>query len=159
MFVTHQITATSDNFPPAVLWAHGTGDVRNEGNIVIYQAYGPFNLEFVQAMSSLRASIQSELVALGAWGEIIVINDSAYATMDALTAYTKHLEGVNRLDIKSSYTAFVIGPEVEGRKLMAPLLVNCYAALDRTPPVFECLHDARRWIEGKLSEKGIKGAE
>jgi hypothetical protein len=47
-------------------------------------------------------------------------------------------------------TAFVIGPEIEGGRLMAPLYAKIYADIGRPFALFETMPEALKWAQAMI---------
>jgi hypothetical protein len=48
-------------------------------------------------------------------------------------------------------TAFVIGPEIEGGRLMSPHFASIYASINRTFQIFETRASAETWVQSMVA--------
>ncbi len=135
---TTQVKATQ--FRP-----HGRVDIWMDGQLQHYEATGPFNKELVDCLAIAQLNSLQTLQPTGPWVSICTIVESALATPDGLARYAELMRTPKPAELTPVATAFVIGPEVEGGTIMAPLFAKIYADIGRPFKTFETLAEAQRW--------------
>ena len=129
---------------------HGFVESRIDGNILVQEATGPFNKEFVWAMASANAEARVQLVSIGPWGAILVFKHSALASLEMLREFGKYLATQVRKGQASVATALVMSPEVEGASIMSPHYLRVWAEAGIVCQHFDSISGAATWIRSLL---------
>jgi hypothetical protein len=127
---------------------HGDVEIQVNGQIIIANVVGPWNLELVQLSRSLTAPHINEVVKNGHWGLIVCIYGSAICPPDALELIKR---GADRDIIEGQRvcTCYVMAPETEGYNLMPPIWRDIYRG--KTPfDIFATLEEALLWSNKQL---------
>ncbi len=143
--------ATTDEFKSKHFPPHGRVEFTARGNILICEATGPFNLELIDAIAAVQASVIERLIAQGSWGDIIVLKGNAMANPETIAAFTKYLKALVQQGVISSVTAMVVAPDVEGGRLMATVIAKCYAEIGRKLTLFDRIDAATDWMASELA--------
>lgn len=138
---------STDEAPPGGFPAHGRTTFRQEGCLLISEAEGPFNLELVQALRRPVVEAAAPLAAQGdAWGHLSRFRRSALASPDALAALAGFLGWLKEQGMAPTFTAYVLGDEVEGARLMDLPLRRCFEAAGLHMATFADEDSARAWL-------------
>ena len=130
---------------------HGCIDIWMEGDLLYYEATGPFNTELVDALAVAQADILKNITATRPWASISCVKQCVLMSPDAMTRYAEIMRIPKPEGKTPVATAFVIGPEVEGRDIVAPHFVKIYADIERPMQIFETLEDAKRWAQDMIA--------
>lgn len=128
---------------------HGSIDIRREGQVLIAEIGGPWNLELIELYRKRMMPFAIEMAADGAWGLILVIHGAALCPPDAI-------EGIRRgvrehaEQWKRACTSYVIAPDVIGHRVLDRVWRGIY---DGIMPVgiFDTLEEAQAWTAEQLS--------
>lgn len=140
----------TDQFSNSDFRPHGLVEVWLQGNVLRYDAVGPFNRELVRAIGQAQHDIMVAAKAAGPCVEIVTIRESALVTPDGLAELAAILAEVNHQALAPRAVAYVMAPEVEGASLMAPVFRKRYQDQGRVFQVFEKLEDAHTWAQTLL---------
>lgn len=142
---------STDDFADGKYRPHGRLEVHVEGNVCIYRAEGPFNLEAILALGKARRAIVDE------WGDrgsvsatIVQFYTSMLMSQDALDAYTKGMQMHLKQAKPNVAVAWVVAPTVEGRSIMLRNFEKIFASLGIPWKSFEKLDEARIWVQSKI---------
>ncbi len=124
---------------------HGHIDIWLEGDLLIYDATGPFNLELVNVLAVAQQKVLQEMNTTRPWASIGSLKKSALMSLDALARYGDIMRAPKPAGWTPVATAFVIGPEVEGGNIMSPHFSKIYADIGRPMQVFQNLNEAMHW--------------
>ena len=130
---------------------HGHIDIWREGDLLIYDATGPFNLELVNALAIAQQQGLQDFNTTRPWASIGSLKKSALMSLDALARYGDIMRAPKPAGWTPVATAFVIGPEVEGGNIMAPLFAKIYADIGRPMQVFQDLNEAIHWSKACIA--------
>jgi hypothetical protein len=137
--------------PGSVFRPHGRTEVWAEGAMVHVTAEGPFNREGADAFSQKMIELYRQLPAGLRFVNVTEFRVTMMATLDAWERLAGHLQRINESGLPLVATAWVIGPEVEGRALFAPRGEALFRDLGRVFAVFETMADAEAWAQEKLA--------
>jgi len=112
---------STDEVEPSRFRPHGRVEYEEQGNILLTKAWGPFNIQLVDALETLVKSLFPVMTSKGKWVNIAVFEESALASHEVLATLGKMVTLVHQLNIAPVCIAFVFRPDVEGANLMAPL--------------------------------------
>ena len=133
--------------------AHGKVDIWAEGDLHLYEATGPFNKEVVDGLALAQAAFLQTLQPTRPWVSICIVRASALATPDGLQRYGELIRQAPA-HFTALATAFVIGPEVEGGRLMGSRFARVFEEAGRPYATFETLDEARLWARSRLDGAG-----
>lgn len=142
---------STDDFADGRYRPHGRLEVHVEGNMCIYRAEGPFNLEAILALGKARRAIVEE------WGDrgpaaatIVQFYTSMLMSQDALDAYTEGMQMHLTQTKPNVAVAWVVAPQVEGRSIMLRHFEKIFTSLNVPWKSFERLDEASAWVQSKL---------
>lgn len=124
---------------------HGRVDMWMEDDVLQYEATGPFNEEVFDCLAVAQMDFLKTLNPAGTWASICTLRHSAMTTPAGIQRYTELMQRPKPPAFEPVATAFVVGPAIEGGKIMEPHFVRIYASIDRQFQVFETLEAARDW--------------
>ncbi|MGL6289430.1 MAG: hypothetical protein ACRC2H_01930 [Silanimonas sp.] len=143
--------AKPGSVPGSRFRAHGQTTVWAEGAMVHVSAEGPFNREGADAFSQKMVELYRQLPAGMRFVNLTEFQVTMMATPDAWERLASHLQRINESGLPLVATAWVIGPEVEGRGLFAPRGEALFQELGRVFAVFETMADAEAWARERLA--------
>jgi hypothetical protein len=129
---------------------HGRFEFEQANGLVILNAYGPFNLETVQALGRTRTTGEVQ------WGfnkprvAMVLFHGSMLMSPDALRVYQDDLAAHFKNVPPPSAIAWVAGPEIEGRLLMCPHFEKIYQDFHIPWRAFDSEAEARPWLQAYL---------
>jgi hypothetical protein len=137
--------------------AHGLIEIGMKGDILYYTATGPFNEELFDRFAIAQASYLSTLQHPTPWVSIATFLDCALFTPEAIARYTAVMQSPKPHGLAPVATAFVIGPDVEGGKIMAPHFRKIYDSIQRPFTIVSTLEDAQSWARSMLDTSAQGG--
>lgn len=141
---------------PTTFVAHGSSRLESRGQVLILHSAGPFNAEHIRSLAEPFRSWAAKLQPGGAWATINVVRHSAMCTPEAIEALRLSAER-SRQHLGRVAAAYVITPEVEGRRLMEPALRGSCAGI-MPMEIFADLASALAWAEAQVaSANGLSG--
>ncbi len=140
----------TDQFASGEFKPHGQVEMWLDGNILRYDAVGPFNRELVRAIAQAQHEVMLAAKARGACVEVVTIRESALVTPDGLAELALILQDVNLQGLAPLAVTYVMAPDVEGASIMAPLFRRRYQDQGRTFEIFEQMKDALIWAQAQL---------
>lgn len=146
---TH-LRSSTNQVPTGQFKAHGQVDIRMEGDLLHYIATGPFNKELLDCLAVAQLSFLQAAQPTGAWVSICTMQESAVTSPEGLARYNEIMRTPKPAGLTPVATAFVIGPEVEGGKLMAPHYAKIYAAIGRPFQTFSTMAEAQTWAQDMI---------
>ncbi len=146
MIPGHIIHRSTTEVSTGTFRPHGQIDVWLEGDIVYYEATGPFNIELIHALAATQKSFFETITLPQVWASVGVLMGSVMMGLDALARYQEVLEAPKPVAFIPSATAFVIGPDVEGGFIIAPHFRRIFAELHRPMEIFQTSSEAVRWV-------------
>lgn len=150
----HAIRSTTD-VETTPFRQHGRVDMHMDGDILIYEAVGPFNIETLDAMAVAQMAFLGELPRTGRpWGSIAHFRVSAMTSPDGLARYAKLMSTPRPPELDAKVTAFVFGPDVEGGRIMLPHYQRIYETIGRPFACFSTLFEAKAWVLAQLTAIG-----
>ncbi len=130
---------------------HGEFKLHVEGDIVFYDATGPFNLEALQALATVRSAILADwaverpVAGIVHWHHSVMMSPEAFAT---------YREGIARYHENAKLPvaiAWVASADVEGIYLMHEKFEKLFAERKTNFRLFDSLAPARAWVDGHLA--------
>ncbi len=127
--------------------AHGRVDMWMEGGTLLYEATGPFNEEVFELLAVAQMDFLKTLDIGGPWASICTVRNSAMCTPEGLQRYAELMQSPKPPNLTPVATAFVMGPDLEGGRLMTPHFASIYASIARPFKTFETMVTAQAWVE------------
>lgn len=128
---------------------HGSVRFTVHGQILHAEVQGPWNQELIDHYGDEIQPLVAQVAARGAWAVVITLHGEAICPPDALAAIRRNAVEHAR-QWRRTCTAYVIGPEVPGYKLMDRMWRGVYE--DLMPcEIFEDDAAALAWAEGMIS--------
>jgi hypothetical protein len=131
--------------------AHGRIDMWMQDNLLQYDATGPFNEEVFDLLAVAQLDFLQTLKITGPWASIATLRNSAMSTPGGIQRYTELMQSPKPPNLEPVATAFVIGPEIEGGRLMSPHFASIYASINRTFQIFETRASAETWVQSMVA--------
>lgn len=129
---------------------HGEVALWHECGIIHYDATGPFNTEAVESLAAAQIEFLKQLNPQPPWGSIAVFKVSAVMGPACLTRYEAMMSAPKPPGMTPVATAFVMGPEVDGHRLMAPLFAKIYRRIGRPFIAVKTLEEGRHWVMERI---------
>ncbi len=130
--------------------AHGLIEIAMEGDILYYVATGPFNEEVFDRFAIAQASYLATLKHPTPWVSVATFVDCALFTPEAIARYTAVMQTPKSGCQAPVATAFVIGPDVEGGRIMASHFRKIYDSIARPFTIVSTLQEAQTWAQSML---------
>jgi hypothetical protein len=136
--------------------AHGAFNLHRDGQAIVIEAAGPWNLELIRQYAHDVLPVTREVAAGGPWGAIVVVRNSVLFTLEAAEA----LREAGFRTAKTSgriAVAYVIPADVEGALLAPDILRRIYDGLN-TWAIFTDLPAAMDWTLGQIAAHNAAAA-
>ncbi len=133
--------------------AHGLVNIWQDGAIVYYEATGPFNAELVDLLAIAQRDFLAAAKPSGLWASICTMHSSAMTSPEGIARYAAILSVPKPASLTPVATAFVMGPEVEGYRIMSQHYRNIFDNMGRPFQIFDTLEEAKAWVSGFLTPK------
>ena len=130
--------------------AHGRVDMWMENAVLHYEATGPFNEEVFDLLAVAQIGFLKSLTLDAPWASICTMRHSAMTTPGGIQRYTEIMQSPKPPSFEPVATAFVVGPEVEGGKLMVHHFEKIYALINRPFRIFESMAPAQEWVHAMI---------
>lgn len=137
--------------PPSPFAPHGRTHAWADGAVVHVVAAGPFNREGVDAFSQRMIALYRELPPGRRFVNLTEFHGTLMATPDAWERLGQHLQRVNASGVPLVGTAWIAGPDVEGRGLFLPRAESLFRGLGRCFATFDAMPAAEAWAREKLA--------
>jgi hypothetical protein len=145
---------STDGINPGKFRPHGRVEYEEQGNILWTRAWGPFNVELVEALNSLVRDIFPGMASKGAWVNICTFEHSALASFEVLENFSELVKQLVQLKIAPAAVAFVLPRDIEGAFLMAPLYAKCIIEGGVPFESFSNSEPAERWAGSFIGMAG-----
>lgn len=132
--------------------AHGTFKIWTDGDILCYDATGPFNLEALQALAAARSQIVAQWKPGRRVAALVHWHQSALMSPEAFAAYGEGLAKFHESANVPVALAWVAAPEVEGMGLMVDKFSTLFASHNTNFRLFATLGPALAWINTCLEQ-------
>lgn len=136
----------TDEITPSQFAAHGRVEMFFDGDILNYEASGPFNRELFESLALAQLEFLSTSSHDGPWASICLVSTSMLTSPEGLARYEEMIRAPKPDRFTPVATAFVVPPEVEGGKLMQPLLSAIFVRVGRPFRWFENMAQAKAWV-------------
>lgn len=130
---------------------HGMVELWMDGQVMHYEATGPFNTELVNCLVIAQRDHLVAVQPQGAWVSMGVLRHSAMMSPEALTRYAEIIAAPKPQNMNPVATAFVIGADVEGGRIMGPLLAKVFTDIGRPVAIFATQAEAEAWAEAQIA--------
>lgn len=130
--------------------AHGRVDMWMENDVLHYEATGPFNEEVFDLLAIAQLGFLKTLTLDAPWASICTLRHSAMGTPGGIQRYTEIMQRPKPPSLVPVATAFVVGPEIEGAKIMAPHFERVYKLINRPFQIFESMAQAQQWVHAMI---------
>lgn len=129
---------------------HGRVDIAMDGDVLQYTCTGPFNKELFDCMAVAQAAMLRSLERTGPWASIATFVGSAMCPPDGIQRYTELIQTQLPPEQTPVATAFVVGPDIEGGRIMESHFTEIFASIGRPFAVFSTMAEARDWVQPLL---------
>ena len=137
--------------------AHGRVDLWMDNDVLHYEATGPFNAEVFDQLAVAQGNFLKSLTFSGPWASICTMRVSAMATPEAIERYTALMRKPKPEGFEPVATAFVIAPDIEGCKIMAPHFERVYQLIARPFRIVSTMEQAQQWVHTKIAASRTGG--
>lgn len=144
--------ATGMRFRP-----HGRVDMWMESDVLHYESTGPFNAEVFDCLAVTQRDFLLSLTIDGPWASICTLRNSAMTTPDGIERYTELMQRPKPAYLEPVATAFVVGPEIEGGRIMRPHFERIFHLIQRPFRVFDTLEEAQEWVHSMIQASRREG--
>ena len=142
----------ASQFQSSAFSPHGEVTLWFENQILYYEAVGPLNTEVIEGLALAQMEFLQQFEPQGPWGSIAVCKVSAMMGPECLARYGAMMSTPKPAGKTPVATAFVMGPDVDGHRLMAPLFAKIYAGIGRPFRTVETLEKGRQWVRAHIEE-------
>ncbi len=150
--MTHNapIHTSTDDVVQSRFAPHGRVEMRFEGDILFYEATGPFNRELVDSLAIAQRDILTTATPQRPWVSVSIMRRSMLASPDAFARYSEMMHTPRPAQFTPLASAYVVAPDVEGRSLMLPKYEAIHIASGRIFQSFTQLDDALVWARSLI---------
>ena len=131
---------------------HGEIVLWFEDQILYYEVTGPLNTEVIECLALAQMEFLKQYEPQGLWGSIAVCKVSVVMGPQCLARYDSMMSVPKPVGKAPIATAFVMGPDVDGYHLMAPLFAKIYAGIERPFLAVETLEEGRQWVFAQIAQ-------
>jgi len=142
----HSNDVSTGRFAP-----HGEFRIWTEGDILCYDATGPFNLEALHALATARVKIVQQWKPGRRIAAMVHWHKSALMSPEAFAAYSRGLEHFHESVNLPVALAWVASPDVEGMQLMINKFEELFARRKTNFRLFDDPDAARAWVNECLA--------
>lgn len=129
---------------------HGRVDMWMENDVLQYESTGPFNAEVFDCLAVTQRDFLLSLSIDGPWASICTLRNSAMTTPEGIQRYTELMQSPKPSHLEPVATAFVVGPEIEGGKIMSPHFERVFRLIQRPFRVCATMEEAQQWVHGMI---------
>lgn len=142
----------TSQFQSTAFSPHGEVALWFEDQILYYDVTGPLNTEVIECLALAQTEFLKQVEPHGHWGSIAVCKISAVMGPECLARYGAMMAAPKPVGKTPVATAFVMGPDVDGYRLMAPLFAKIYAGIQRPFRTVETLEEGRQWVCAQIAQ-------
>lgn len=146
----HSIKGSTDQVKTTRFSAHGLIEITMQGDFLHYSATGPFNVELFDRFAIAQSAFLKALNHPSPWASIVTAIGSVMYTPEAIQRYTEVMQAPKPPGFTPVATAFIIGPDIEGGKIMAPHFYKIYNSINRPFKIVETMEEATTWAQTLL---------
>ena len=130
---------------------HGEFSLHIDGDIVFYDATGPFNLEALQALATARSTILADWAIERPVAGIVHWHRSVMMSPEAFAAYREGIAKYHENAKLPVALAWVAAADVEGMALMHQKFEKLFIERKTNFKLFDSLAPARAWVDEHLA--------
>lgn len=145
------LQVTSNEVSTSRFAPHGEFRIWVQGDILFYDATGPFNLEALHALAAARAKISRQWKPGRRVAAIVHWHGSALMSPEAFAAYGEGLAKFHERANMPVALAWVASADVEGMSLMIAKFEHLFTQRKTNFRLFESLEPARAWVDACLA--------
>lgn len=142
----------SSQFSTGQFAPHGEFVLHSDGDILCYEASGPFNLEAIRALGITRIKAYETWQSSGIFAAIVHWHTSALMSPEAFEAYRDGYAQFVRDMQPKSVVAWVALPDVEGMSIMVRKFADCFERTNTRFRLFTEMEPAYGWVLENLGE-------
>ena len=131
---------------------HGEIALWFEDQIVYYEVTGPLNTEVIECLAIAQMEFLKQLEPRGPWGSMAIFKHSAMVGPQGLARYEAMMSTPKPAGKTPVATAFIVGPDVEGHRLMPPLFAKIYARIERPFRTVDTVEEGRAWLLQRIAQ-------
>jgi hypothetical protein len=131
---------------------HGVVEIWMEGDVMHYEATGPFNAELVDSLAIAQREFLLTARPTGVWVSVCTVKVSAMSSPQGIARYAAVMAAPKPDNMVPVATAFVVAPDVEGRGIMAVHFARIYKDIQRAFQMFETSSEAQSWVQQRLEQ-------
>lgn len=143
--------------PGARFRPHGRVDMWMEDDVLQYEATGPFNAEVFDCLAITQRDYLLSLSIDGPWASVCTMRSSAMMTPDGIQRYSELMQSPKPAHLEPVATAFVVGPEIEGGKIMTPHFERIYRLIQRPFRIVNTMEEAQQWVRSMVRARRSEG--
>lgn len=128
--------------------AHGESKLCRDGQIILADITGPWNLELIELYRQQIAALIPEVSRQGPWALIITLHRTAICPQDAIDLIRKGIRSDSMA--RRVCTCYVMAKEIEGYLIMGPVWRSLYTGVIPFE-IFNSEAEARAWSEQQLA--------
>lgn len=137
---------STGEFAWRVFRPHGSLSYRWDGVLIEMEAHGPFNAEFLAALTAVQRPLLESLRAQAQRrADLVRFHGSCMASNGVMEVFAERLRELRSADLAPSAVCYVIDSEVEGARFMPPRFAACHAQAGIPFSVQGDLDNARAW--------------
>ncbi|QTN29924.1 hypothetical protein HZ993_09000 [Rhodoferax sp. AJA081-3] len=130
---------------------HGEFVLTSDGEVLCYEATGPFNVEAIRALGVTRRKAYKRWQPNGTFAAIVHWHESALMSPEAFDAYRGgYVRFIQDVQPKS-IVAWVAQPDVEGMYIMVQKFAEVFEHTQTDFRFFTEMDTAHRWVANALS--------
>ena len=148
--------ASTDQIKTSRFSAHGLIEIVMEGDFLHYSATGPFNEELFDRFAIAQGNYLKAINHPTPWASIATFIGCAMFTPEAIQRYARLMNAPKPPGLTPVATAFVMGPNIEGAKIMAPHFRKIYRDIQRPFEIFQTVEEAQKWAQLMLDAHHAK---
>jgi hypothetical protein len=146
------LKSSTNRVKTAQFTPHGVVELWMEGRLMHYEATGPFNTELVDCLAIAQRDYLVATHPEGAWVSVCNVVNNAMSSPEGIARYAAIMAAPKPGFMTPVATAFVIAPDVEGGRIMAPRFTKIYADIGRPFQIFETMAQAQAWADVQLAQ-------
>lgn len=150
MSIDRNFRKSTDEVTPSMFAAHGRVEMFFEGDILQYEACGPFNKELFESLAVAQLDFLKTANHQGPWASICLVQRSGLTSPEGFLCYEEMIRAPKPDQFTPLATAFVVPPGVEGGSLMLPRVTAIFARVGRPFKGFDNMSSAKDWANSLI---------
>lgn len=131
--------------------SHGKYSLYRDGQVLVTEVVGPWNLELVQEWARSAIPFSIEMQEEGPWAGIAIMSESMLATPDAMTALRK-VVAASIEQFNCIAHIVVAAPGVAGKGVVEPAFEKVYEGLCLSG-FFDDYESAKKWAILEINQR------